>query len=155
MIDQKVGGGGLGITGAPTAAGDAGGGGGGAGGRGAGGIMLAPLPPSGTLPVDCVTGMGAGAAGAVPLAALAPCAAPVMNASLPVPASMIPLKVPVKKVAMGIINSKNLLSTGLIAFRGWVTNMILYSTVNTMPTKVNARQPPINTFRRIISSSSV
>jgi len=78
-----------------------------------------------------------------------------MNASLPVPANMIPLKVPVKKVAMGMISSKNLLSTGLMALSGWVTNMMLYSTVNTMPTRVTAKQAPMNTLRRIMSSSSL
>jgi hypothetical protein len=78
-----------------------------------------------------------------------------MNASFPVPANMMPDSVPVKKVAMGMINSKNLLSTGLMALSGWVTNMMLYSTVNTMPTKVTAKHPPMNTLRRIINSSSL
>ena len=38
--------------------------------------------------------------------------------SLSSPANMIPDNVPVRNVAIGIINSKNLLSTGLIPFIG-------------------------------------
>ncbi len=38
--------------------------------------------------------------------------------SLSLPANMMPDKVPVKNVAMGMISSKNLLSTGLIPFMG-------------------------------------
>ena len=45
--------------------------------------------------------------------------------SLSSPANMMPDRVPVKNVAMGMINSKNLLSTGLIPFMGCVTNMRL------------------------------
>ena len=44
--------------------------------------------------------------------------------SLSLPANMIPLSVPVKNVAIGIINSKNFWSIGEIAFNGCVTNMI-------------------------------
>ena len=38
--------------------------------------------------------------------------------SLSLPANMIPDSVPVKNVAIGIINSKNFWSIGLIAFKG-------------------------------------
>ena len=38
--------------------------------------------------------------------------------SLSLPANIIPDKVPVKNVAIGIINSKNFWSIGLIAFNG-------------------------------------
>ena len=38
--------------------------------------------------------------------------------SLSLPANIIPDKVPVKNVAIGIINSKNFWSIGLIAFKG-------------------------------------
>ena len=44
--------------------------------------------------------------------------------SLSLPANMIPDRVPVKNVAIGIINSKNFWSIGEIAFNGCVTNMI-------------------------------
>ena len=44
--------------------------------------------------------------------------------SLSLPASMMPDKVPVKNVAIGIINSKNFWSIGLIAFNGCVTKII-------------------------------
>ena len=48
---------------------------------------------------------------------LAACSA-AFCASLSLPASMIPDRVPVKNVAIGIINSKNFWSIGLIAFKG-------------------------------------
>ena len=80
---------------------------------------------------------------------------PVMAASLPVPASMIPLRVPVRNVAMGMISSKNFESTGEMAFKGCVTNMMEYNTTNTMPIKVRARQMPMKNLSRIMSSSSV
>lgn len=80
---------------------------------------------------------------------------PVMAASLPVPASMMPLSVPVRNVAMGMISSKNLASMGLMAFKGCVTKIMEYSTTNTMPIKVRARQMPMKNLRRIMSSSSV
>ena len=44
--------------------------------------------------------------------------------SLSLPASMMPDRVPVKKVAIGIINSKNFWSIGEIAFNGCVTKII-------------------------------
>ena len=43
--------------------------------------------------------------------------------SLSSPASMMPDNVPVKNVAIGMINSKNLLSTGLMPFMGCVTKI--------------------------------
>jgi hypothetical protein len=46
-------------------------------------------------------------------------------ASLLLPANIIPLSVPVKNVAIGIISSKNLLSIGLIASNGCTTNIML------------------------------
>ena len=44
--------------------------------------------------------------------------------SLSLPANMIPDRVPVKNVAIGIINSKNFWSIGEIAFNGCVTKII-------------------------------
>ena len=44
--------------------------------------------------------------------------------SLSLPANIIPDNVPVKKVAIGIIISKNFWSIGLIAFNGCVIKMI-------------------------------
>ena len=44
--------------------------------------------------------------------------------SLSLPANIIPDKVPVKNVAIGIINSKNFWSIGEIAFNGCVTKII-------------------------------
>jgi hypothetical protein len=44
---------------------------------------------------------------------------------------------------------------GLMAFKGCVTNMIEYSTTNTMPTKVSARQMPMKNLSRAMSCSSV
>ena len=97
---------------------------------------------------------GFAAALAAVLAALA-MLMPVMAASLPVPASMMPLSVPVRNVAMGMISSKNLESTGDIALSGCVTKIMLYNTTNTMPVKVMARQMPMKNFSLIMSSSSV
>jgi hypothetical protein len=56
---------------------------------------------------------------------------------------------------MGMISSKNLLSTGLMALSGCVTKMIEYSTTNTMPIKVRAKQIPMKNLSRTMSSSSV
>jgi hypothetical protein len=70
-------------------------------------------------------------------------------------ANMIPLSVPVKNVAIGIINSKNFWSIGLIALSGCVTNIKEYRTTNTIPNNVNDRQMPIKNFSRAISCSSV
>ena len=75
--------------------------------------------------------------------------------SLSLPANIIPDKVPVKNVAIGIINSKNFWSIGLMAFNGCVTKINEYSTTNTMPNNVNDRQMPIKNFSRAISCSSV
>jgi hypothetical protein len=75
--------------------------------------------------------------------------------SLSLPASMIPDKVPVKNVAIGIINSKNLLSTGLIPFMGCVTKMIEKRTTKTIPVNVIARHTPMKNFNLAFSSSSV
>ena len=71
------------------------------------------------------------------------------------PASIMPDNVPVRNVAIGIISSKNLESIGLIAFNGCVTNIKEYSTTNTIPNNVNARQMPIKNFKRAINCSSV
>jgi hypothetical protein len=68
---------------------------------------------------------------------------------------MIPDRVPVKNVAIGIINSKNFWSIGLIAFNGCVTKMIEYRTTNTMPVSVRAKQIPIKNFNLAINWSSV
>ena len=69
--------------------------------------------------------------------------------------NMIPDNVPVKNVAIGIISSKNFWSIGLIALSGCVTNIKEYSTTNTIPVNVNARQIPIKNFNRAINCSSV
>ena len=76
-------------------------------------------------------------------------------ASLSLPANMMPDSVPVKNVAIGIINSKNFWSIGEIAFNGCVTKMIEYNTTNTIPVKVNAKQIPMKKRKRAISWSSV
>jgi len=75
--------------------------------------------------------------------------------SLSLPANMIPERVPVRKVAIGIINSKNLESIGAIAPIGCVTKMREYNTTNTIPTSVSARQIPIKNFNLAINCSSV
>jgi len=74
--------------------------------------------------------------------------------SLSLPASMIPESVPVRNVATGIINSKNLLSTGLMPFMGCVTKIRLYSTTKTIPNNVKPRIIPIKNFKRAFSSLS-
>jgi len=76
-------------------------------------------------------------------------------ASLSFPANIIPDNVPVKNVAIGIINSKNFWSIGEMALRGCVTKMIEYKTTNTIPVNVKARQIPMKKRRRAISWSSV
>ena len=75
--------------------------------------------------------------------------------SLSSPASMIPDSVPVRNVAMGIINSKNLLSTGLMPFIGCVTKIRLYSTTKTIPKSVSPSTIPIKNFNLALSSSVV
>lgn len=71
--------------------------------------------------------------------------------SLSVPANIMPDNVPVRNVAIGMINSKNLLSIGAIAFIGCVTKISEYNTTNTIPTSVNARQIPIKNFNLAIN----
>ena len=44
---------------------------------------------------------------------------------------------------------------GEIAFSGWVTKIMLYSTTNTIPVKVNAKQIPIKKRNLDMSCSSV
>ena len=51
------------------------------------------------------------------------------RSSLSSPANMIPLSVPVRNVAMGMMSWKNLLSTGLMPFMGWVTNETEYKNI--------------------------
>ena len=75
--------------------------------------------------------------------------------SLSLPANMIPDRVPVKNVAIGIINSKNFWSIGEIAFNGCVTKIIEYRTTKTIPVNVHAKQIPMKNFRRAINCSSV
>ena len=99
-------------------------------------------------------GAGAdGGAGGGALFVLASIAA--LRSSLSSPANMIPDRVPVKNVAIGIINSKNLLSTGDIPFIGCVTKISEYRTTNTMPNNVKPRIQPIKNFKRALSSSVV
>ena len=69
--------------------------------------------------------------------------------------NIIPDNVPVKNVAIGIINSKNFWSIGLMALSGCVTNIKEYNTTNTIPVNVNAKQIPIKNFNRAINCSSV
>jgi hypothetical protein len=82
---------------------------------GLGGI---PIPPIGEL-----IGVAGGVAGLFVQPEVAACSA-AFCASLSPPANMIPDRVPVKNVAIGIINSKNFWSIGLIAFNGCVTKII-------------------------------
>jgi len=122
-------------------------GGGGGAGLGGGGITFGAV----------ATGLGVeGLDGGVP-GLLTPDAASIALPfkSLSPPANMIPERVPVKKVAIGIINSKNLESIGAIAFIGCVTKMREYNTTNTIPTSVSARQIPIKNFSLAINCSSV
>jgi len=122
-------------------------GGGGGAGLGGGGITFGAV----------ATGLGVeGLDGGVP-GLLTPDAASIALPfkSLSPPANMIPERVPVKKVAIGIINSKNLESIGAIAFIGCVTKMREYNTTNTIPTSVRARQIPIKNFSLAINCSSV
>jgi len=130
-------------------------GGGGGAGLGGGGITEDTLGIAG-IPVE-PTGLGVeGLDGGVP-GLLTPDAASIALPfkSLSPPANMIPERVPVKKVAIGIINSKNLESIGAIAFIGCVTKMREYNTTNTIPTSVSARQIPIKNFSLAINCSSV
>ena len=157
--DQNTGGGGrLGGPGGAELTGAMPGGGGGGmpmgatgGTGGLGGDAIEPNPPApGVLAAVGMelTGRACGTAPAAASRALA-------LRSLSLPASMIPESVPVRNVAMGMINSKNFWSMGLMALSGCVTNMIEYSTTNTMPTKVSARQMPMKNLSRAMSCSSV
>jgi len=127
-------------------------GGGGGAGLAGGGIT------AGTLGIAVKpTALGVeGLAGGVP-GLLTPDAASIALPlkSLSLPANMIPERVPVRKVAIGIINSKNLESIGAIAFIGCVTKIREYNTTNTIPTSVSARQIPIKNFSLAINCSSV
>ncbi len=110
--DQNTGGGGkLGGPGGAVFTGAAPGGGGGGGGGGMlmgaaggmgglGGTPGVPNPPMAGGVAKPLTGRALGTAPAAASRALA-------LRSLSLPASMIPLKVPVRNVAMGMINSKN------------------------------------------------
>ena len=155
--DQNTGGGGrLGGPGGAELTGDMLGGGGGGGmpmgatgdTGGLGGNAIEPNPPVLGAPGMGLTGRACGTAPAAASRALA-------FKSLSLPASMIPESVPVRNVAMGMISSKNFWSMGLMALSGCVTNMIEYSTTNTMPTKVKARQMPMKNLSRAMSCSSV
>jgi hypothetical protein len=134
---------------------DNGGGGGGAMGGGAigdGGAEIAGLLNEGGIPPVGELGdpplVGGGADFEAASMALA-------RSSLSSPANMMPDSVPVKNVAMGMISSKNLLSTGLIPFMGCVTKIRLYRTTNTIPNKVSPSTIPIKNFNRALSSSVV
>ncbi len=109
-----------------------------------------PNPPLDDPPVD--VGVELGGLDHPALAAVSACFCASLSPGL---ANMIPLSVPVKNVAIGIINSKNFWSIGLIALRGCVTNIKEYRTTNTIPNNVNDRQMPIKNFSRAISCSSV
>lgn len=101
------------------------------GGGGGGGI---PGMPGGGRPGAPIMGRGGtgapgapGKGGMLGLAGvLAPAAASMALAfnSLSLPASMMPLKIPVRKVLMGTSISKNFWSMGEMALSGCVTNMI-------------------------------
>lgn len=116
--------GGAELTGANPAGGGGGGGvdaaGAGGGGMPAGGLNVAGLLNDDTIPLVLgeppPTGVGAD---------LLAASMALPRSSLSSPANMIPDSVPVKNVAMGIMSSKNLLSTGLIPFMGCVTNIRL------------------------------
>ena len=101
------------------------------GGGGGGGI---PGMPGGGRPGAPIMGRGGTGAPGAPdkggmlglAGVLAPEAASMALAfkSLSFPASMIPLKIPVRNVLMGTSISKNFWSMGEMALSGWVTNMM-------------------------------
>jgi len=72
-------------------------------------------------------------------------------ASLSLPASIMPDRIPVRNVEIGINNSKNFWSIGDIALSGCVTKIIEYKTTNTMPVSVSVKQTPMKNFRRAIN----
>ena len=61
--------------------------------------------------------------------------------------SIIPDRVPVKKVAIGWMSSKNFISLGAEAFIGCVTCIKEYSTANIIPVSVNDKQIPTIKFK--------
>lgn len=67
------------------------------------------------------------------------------------PANIIPDRIPVKNVEIGISISKNFWSIGDIALRGCVTNIIEYNTTNTIPVSVSVKHTPIKNLRRAIN----
>ena len=87
----------------------------------AGLLKLAVAPPKLALALNP---LGAGVVGAgLTAGALLAASNALALRSLSPPANMIPLSVPVKNVAIGIINSKNFWSIGLIAFNGCFTKI--------------------------------
>ena len=112
-----------------------------------------PNPDVGIEKLD-VDGAGGGGGGETGGGLFAASNAFALN-SLSSPANMIPDNVPVKNVAIGIINSKNLLSTGLIPFIGCVTKIRLYRTTKTIPKSVKPKMMPIKNFNLEFNSSVV